>query len=322
MGTVLTYVEVQGDQVKRSSLEVLTRCREIARERGQNFAAVVAAPDPAQYTDQLARFGATRIYSIQHAVFEHHLNPPLLDALEVAAEAALPDLIAFPSSESVKEILGALAVRLDAAALPDVAELEVTDGGVEALRPVLAAKFLARVRAEGHPVLVSVRSGAYEATEERVEAEVVDLPFAFDPASVKQVLREVSETREGSVDLAEARIVVAAGRGIRDEKGKVLVEELAELLGAAIGSSRAVVESGLFPASSQVGQTGKVVSPELYIALGISGAIQHVAGMANSRVIIAVNKDPDAPIMKMATYGIVGDVYDIVPRLIQALKSV
>ena len=320
MGRILSYIEVYEGHPKRSSLEVLGRAREIASQRGDDLAAVVLAPDADRYAEQIGRYGAGTVYTVKHPVFERHLNVPVLAALEAVAGRANPDLITFPSSEAVKEILGALSIRLNAAALPDVSEFELTDGGVEALRPVLAARFLSRARAEGAPVLVSVRSGSYAATESPVAATVEDVPFEFDQSSVRQTLREVVTVTEGTVDLSEARFVVAAGRGVRDERGKQLVEELAGVLGAAIGSSRAVVESGLFPASSQVGQTGKVVSPDLYIAAGISGAIQHVAGMANSRIIVAINKDPDAPIFDTATFGIAGDLYEVLPRLIEALK--
>lgn len=321
MGKILVYIEVQDGHPKRSSLEVLSRCREIAENTGDEVDAVVAAPDAAAVADQVASHGAVKIYAISHSVFETHVNTALVEALALAARKSNPDIIAFPSSESVKDVLGALAIRLDAAALPDVAQFEQVDGAVEVVRPVLAAKFHARVRAEGRPVLVSVRAGSYTAEESPVETQVENLDFEFDIDSLRQQVRSIETTTEGQIDLTEARVVVAAGRGVRDEAGKELVNELASLLDAAIGSSRAVVESGLLPPSTQVGQTGKVVSPDLYIAVGISGAIQHVAGMTGSRIIVAINKDPDAPIFKYATYGIVGDLYEILPKLIDALKS-
>lgn len=324
MGKILAYLEMQGGAPKRSSLEVLTRCRQIAENTGDELEALSVTPDGAADSAAIARYGPRRLYTVNDSIFQHHINAPLIEAIAAAAEQSDPDLIAFPSSESVKDVLGALSVRLGGAALSDVSEFDLTNGGVRAVRPVLAAKFLAHTMAEGKPVLVSVRSGTYQAEELPAtahEMEVVQVPFGFDPSSLPQQVRSKEFKSEGAVELTEAQVVVAAGRGVRDEAGKQLIEELAAELNAAIGSSRAVVESGLLPPSSQVGQTGKVVSPDLYFAIGISGAIQHVAGMTGSRVIVAINKDPEAPIFRYATYGIVGDLYEIVPKLIDALRD-
>lgn len=321
MGKILTYVEVQDGHPKRSSLEVLTRCRQIGETNGDDVEAVIAVPNADAVAEQISRYGASRIYAISHPIFERHVNAALIEALSIAARKANPDLIAFPSSESVKDVLGALGVRLDASVIPDVSEFTRVDGGVEALRPVMAAKFIARTRAEGRPVLVSVRSGSYAAEETPTGAQVVNLEFHFHADALRQEVRSIETAAAGTIDLSEAQVVVAAGRGVRDEAGKKLIDELAALLNAAVGSSRAVVEAGLLPPSTQVGQTGKVVSPDVYFAIGISGAIQHVAGMTGSRIIVAINKDPDAPIFKYATYGIVGDLYEILPKLIEKLKN-
>jgi electron transfer flavoprotein alpha subunit len=237
-----------------------------------------------------------------------------------------PAVAVFASSEGAKDVLGALAARLGAPAVPDVASFDVRpDGGVEAVRPVMAAKFLARVEAApvaGVPVLVSVRAGSYAAQAADAPApEVEAVPLALADDALRATLREVVGATGGTVDLSEARVVVAAGRGVRDAEAKALVDELAAVTGAAIGASRAVVETGMFPATAQIGQTGKVVAPEVYFAVGLSGAIQHVAGMQNSRVIVAINKDGDAPIFQIATYGLVGDLYKILPELIAALRE-
>lgn len=321
MSTILAYVAVQNGSPSRASLEVLTRVRQIAEGLDATCAAVVLSPDVSAVVDALARYGAQKVYALSDPIFARHINTPVLAGLEAVITQAQPSMVVFPSSEGVKDVLGALAARTGAAVLPDVASFEVKDGVVEALRPVMAAKFMARARAEGSLVFVSVRAGSYEAVEAPTEAVVEDVPFSFDETTLRQTLREVVGSTASAVDLADAQIVIAAGRGVKDEAGKQLVEELADVLGAAIGSSRAVVESGMFPATAQIGQTGKVVSPDLYIGVGISGAIQHVAGMSNSRVIVAINTNPDAPIFDVATYGIVGDLYKVLPILIEEIKK-
>ena len=319
---LLCYVAVQGGRLSRASLEVLTRARQAAAERGVPFGAVVLAPNAAAHADEVARYGAQTVYAVSHPVFASPVNTPVVEALAAVIGQAQPGLVLFPSSEGVKDVLGALAARLGAPPIPDATRFTWTDGVVEAVRPVMAAKFLARVRAEGSPVLVSVRGGVVVPEEAPAKARVEVVPFEFDTASLRQTLREVVTSTAGAVDLSEASVVVAAGRGVRDEEARRLVEELAAVTGGAIGASRAVVESGMFPATAQIGQTGKVVAPDVYFAVGLSGAIQHYAGMSGSRVIVAINKDPDAPIMKVATYALAGDLYRILPPLIEELRRV
>jgi electron transfer flavoprotein alpha subunit len=315
--SILCYVAMAHGSPTRASLEVLTRCRGLA---GDEVEAVVLSSDGSNAADVLARYGARRVHLVIHPVFDRHLNKPVLDALAHVIQEVEPAVVAFPSTEGVKDVLGALAARLDAPALPDVSTFEIVDGGVEATRPVMATKFQAQVRAEGSPVLVSVRAGSFAAEEAPVDAEIVEVAFDHDLESSRQTLREAVGATSAAADLGEARIVVAAGRGVRDDEGRRLLEELAEVTGAAIGATRAVVETGMYPATAQIGQTGKVVSPDVYFAVGLSGAIQHVAGVTGSRVIVAINKDPDAAIFNIATYGLVGDLYEILPALIDELR--
>ncbi len=322
MGKLLSVVTVQDGTIKRASLEVLTHARTLAIQGGHTLEAVLIGDQAAGFVDDVAQYGASHIYTISDPLFRNALNSPWLEALDVAIRKAQPSVVAMASSETVKDFLGALAIRMDAAVLPDVASFSLSADGVSAVRPVMAAKLMARTEATGSLVLVSVRSGSYEAKPAPSEATHEALPFSYHSDAVKAILKEVIRATSGAVDLNEARVVVAAGRGIKDEDGRVLIEALADTLGAAIGASRAVVENGLFPATTQIGQTGKVVSPDLYFAVGISGAIQHVAGMSNSRVIVAINKDADAPIFEYATYGLVGDLYKILPPLTEAIRAI
>jgi electron transfer flavoprotein alpha subunit len=321
MSTILTHIAVGDGKVKRSSLEVLSHCTQLAKENGHESEAVIIDPNASKYVDQVKKYGPSKVYAVENPIFENHLNKPLLKALSSVIEQANPMIVAFASTEGVKDILGALAAEQNAAVLPDVSEFDLIDGGISATRPVMAAKILSTTEAKGEKILVSVRSGSYDLTENESDADVENIDFSFDESSLKSNLREIIGSSDDKIDLSEAEVIVAAGRGTKDEEGQELVKELAETLGAAVGSSRALTEAGIMDPALQIGQTGKVVSPQLYIAVGISGAIQHVAGMANSKTIVAVNKDPDAPIFDIADYGIVGDLYKVLPPFIKELKG-
>lgn len=320
MSTFLVLVATSEGKIKRSSLEVLSHAREQASKKGLQLAAAVIDTDASRYIDEIQSYGASSIYAISNPVFKSHLNAPMIQALSAIIEASNPSVFACASTEATKDVLGALGARFNAAVLPDVASFELTADGVAALRPVMAAKVLSQNTAKADLTLISVRSGSYDASKSPATATVNTLDF--QPSDFSAVLREILSSAGEKVDLSEATVVVAAGRGVKDEAGRALVEDLAEALGAAIGASRAVVESGLFPATAQIGQTGKVVSPQLYFAIGISGAVQHTAGMANSKVIVAINKDGDAPIFQMATYGLVGDLFKILPLLTEEIRKV
>lgn len=322
MSTLLTYISVNDGKIKRSSLEVLSRCNELAKDGGHVSAALVVDANPDQYVDQLKKYGTSEIYLVKDPIFKNHLNTPLLRALSLAVDEVNPSVVAFASTESSKDILGALAANKNTASLPDMSEFELTESGVKGKRPVMAAKIVSSVEAEGSPVILSVRSGSYDVVESEGDADVKNLDFSFDESDLQITLKEIISASSDKIDLSEAEAIVAAGRGVKDDEGKNLISELASLLNAGIGASRALTESGEYDPSLQIGQTGKVVSPQLYIAVGISGAIQHVAGMANSKVIVAINKDPDAPIFDIADYGLVGDLYKVLPPFIEELKKI
>ncbi len=325
MSTLLTAVLPSDGDVKRADQEVLTRCRTLAEENGHTSAAAIIAPDAAAHVEAVERYGAKEVYTVEDPIFADPHMTPLLDALATVVEEVDPRVVAFSSSETVGELLGALAVHTDAAALPEVTSFELGDeGGVDAVRPVMAAKAMARTWSTTDRTLVSVRAAAYESRQLSgpVDATVTPVSFSFDESDLHRRVRETVTAAAGRVDLSETRIVVAAGRGVSDAEEKELIEKLADVLDAGIGASRPMVEEGRFPATAQIGQTGKVVAPDLYIAVGLSGAIQHVAGMKDSRVIVAINKDADAPIFDVCTYGLVGDLYEILPPLIEELRAI
>ncbi|MDZ7717110.1 MAG: electron transfer flavoprotein subunit alpha/FixB family protein [Balneolaceae bacterium] len=322
MSTLLTHIAISDGKIKRSSLEVLSHCKQLAENNGHAAEAVIIDADASNYVDQVKSYGAEKIYTMEDPIFKNHMNTPLLKAFAKVMEEANPHVFAFASTESTKDILGALAANQDAAVLSDVSEFDLIDGGISAKRPVMAAKILSSTEAHDDQILVSVRSGSYDLVENETDAEVVNIDFSFDESELQATLREIIGASGDKIDLSEAETIVAAGRGAKDEEGQNLINELADVLGAGIGASRALTEAGIMDPSLQIGQTGKVVSPQLYIAIGISGAIQHVAGMANSKVIVAINKDPDAPIFEIADYGIVGDLYKVLPPFIEELKKI
>ncbi|HEX6982810.1 MAG TPA: electron transfer flavoprotein subunit alpha/FixB family protein [Balneolaceae bacterium] len=322
MSTLLAHIAISDGKIKRSSLEVLSHLRKQAEEHGHTLEAVIIDTEASNYIDQVKKYGPSKIYTVEDPVFKNHINTPLLKALSKVMDEANPYVFAFASTESTKDVLGALAANKDAAVLSDVSEFELTDDGVKAVRPVMAAKILSKNVAIDDQILISVRSGSYDLSEAEADSEVVSIDFSIDAGEIKSTLREIISASGDKIDLSEAETIVAAGRGAKDEEGQKLVAELASLLNAGVGASRALTEAGVMDPSLQIGQTGKVVSPQLYIAVGISGAIQHVAGMANSKVIVAINKDPDAPIFDIADYGIVGDLYKVLPPFIEELKKI
>ncbi|CAN5285697.1 electron transfer flavoprotein subunit alpha [soil metagenome] len=322
MSTLLTYISVNDGKIKRSSLEVLSRCNQLAGSSGQSSAALIIDSKASEYVDELKNYGPDKIYIIEDPIFKNHLNTPLLRALSLVIEKSNPSVVTFASTEGSKDILGALAANQNTASLADMSEFELTENGVKGKRPVMASKIIASVKAEGSPVLLTVRAGSYDVVENPSEPEVETIDFSFSEDDLKTTLKEIISASGDKIDLSEAEAVVAAGRGVRDEAGREMISELASILNAGIGASRALTESGVYDPSLQIGQTGKVVAPQLYIAVGISGAIQHVAGMANSKVIVAINKDPDAPIFDIADYGIVGDLYKVLPPFIEELKKI
>ena len=186
----------------------------------------------------------------------------------------------------------------------------------------MANKIISHVQSNADLTLVSVRSGSYELNQQPGDADIESLSIVDNDITSGTKLLEVMGSSGDKIDLSEAEIIVSAGRGVNDEDGKAMIADLADTLGAAIGASRALTEAGMYDPSLQIGQTGKIVSPQLYIAVGISGAVQHVAGMDKSKVIVAINKDPDAPIFDIADYGIVGDAYEVVPAFVEEIKKI
>jgi electron transfer flavoprotein alpha subunit len=315
MAEVLVLVEHSGGEVKKITSELLTA----AARLGEPAAVVVGAPGTAgKLSDRLAAYGAAKVYVAESDQVNQYLTAPIVGVLAELVASVQPDAVIISASPDGKEIAGKLAVRTGSGLLSDVVEL-AEDG--TATHSVFGGAYLAKSKATT-PVAVITVAGAIEpvcspgaAVEQTLEVPVVDAT-----TTAKIIERRPVESGDRP-ELTEASVVVSGGRGVGSADNFGIVEKLADSLGAAVGASRAAVDSGYYPHQFQVGQTGKTVSPQLYVALGISGAIQHRAGMQTSKTIIAVNKDPEAPIFEIADFGVVGDLFTIAPQVAEAITK-
>ncbi|MFD5337561.1 electron transfer flavoprotein subunit alpha/FixB family protein [Streptomyces hawaiiensis] len=316
MPDVLVLVDHDGEHVHKSTYELLA----VARRLGDPAAVVVGSPGTAaRLKDPLARHGATCVYSAESTEADEFLVTPAVDALELAVREASPAAVLVSATTDGKEVAGRLAARLDAGLLVDAVDL---DSSGEVTQIVFGGSCTVRSQVtHGFPV-IAVRPGSVEPEEHPVEAAERELALPpVDPAASARITARRPALAGDRPELTEASVVVSGGRGVAGADGFKVVEELADALGGAVGASRAAVDAGYYPHRFQVGQTGASVSPQLYIALGISGAIQHLAGMQTSKTIVAVNKDPEAPILALADYGVVGDLFAVAPQLAEEVAA-
>ncbi|MFG3056489.1 electron transfer flavoprotein subunit alpha/FixB family protein [Kitasatospora sp. NPDC048239] len=317
MAEILVLVDHADGVVRKPALELLT----LARRIGEPSAVVLGAgPAAADIAAKAAEYGAAKVYVADGAEFTDQLVVPKVDALTQIAKAADTGAVLVTSSGEGKEIAARVALRLGSGIITDAVDLEAGDGGPVATQSVFAASFQVKSKvSRGVPVItVKPNAVAPEAAAAAGAVENVAVAFTGNAATVTSRTPRVSS---GRPELTEAAIVVSGGRGVGAAEGFGVVEDLADALGAAVGASRAAVDAGWYPHSNQVGQTGKQVSPQLYVAAGISGAIQHRAGMQTSKTIVAVNKDPEAPIFELVDYGVVGDLFAVLPQLTDEVKS-
>ena len=320
MAETLVLIELDRHQVKRPSLHAIT----LARQLGGDYALLVLGNGLDEIVASLVSYGASAVIVADDPALAEPLADRYASVIaEVVRQHGAKTLLGASSTFS-KDILPRVAALLDAPMVTDVLALETIEDGIAFRRPVNAGSMLATVKLGGDRRVLTARATAFAAPA----AEAGPCPvsrFEFDATALPNGMQFISREERSSdrPDLTEARVVVSGGRPLKDsETFERLVGGLADALGGAVGATRAAVDAGMAPNDYQVGQTGKVVAPELYIAIGISGAIQHLAGIKDSRVIVAINKDPDAPIFQMATYGLVGDLHQVVPQLIESIKHV
>jgi electron transfer flavoprotein alpha subunit len=316
VAAILVYAELSEGKVATTSLELMAK----ARELGDVYAVALGSGAKAAAAT-LGKHGAKAVHVNEDSVFDDYIAEPATDALASLFESEKPDLILFGFTSDSREVAGRLAARLGVGLISNAGDVIAKDGGFVAKVPYFGGAKVASMKANAKPAIVLVRPKSFEASEKGGTAEVKQLDVKVADGSKRAHITErVAEASE-KIKLEEARVVISGGRGMGGPQNFPLLEDLASALGGAVGASRAVVDAGWVPYSMQVGQTGKSVRPGVYIAVGISGAMQHTVGMKTSKVIIAINKDAEAPIMKMADLGVVGDALKIVPALTAAVKA-
>lgn len=320
MKKIFVYIEANKNGLKKTSFEVITAARNLADKLSIPFvAAIVNGND--EHAKLAAEYGLTELVNIKAPVLEKHSSTALATAIEQAIKNEGADCIIFPANACGLEVAPRIAVKLNAGYISDCIELNVESDNIIAKKPVYAGKAIISTKINTENKVFALRPNVFTAEKAPANCSMKNLDSSVSAADAKAVVTSIAKN-EGKLDVLEADIIVSGGRGIKGPENYNLIENLAQVVGGAVGASRAVVDAGWRPHSEQVGQTGKTVSPTLYIACGISGAIQHLAGMSSSKVIFAINKDKDAPIFKVADYGLIGDLFDVVPKLTEKIKAV
>ena len=318
---ILVVAEPRGDKLANVTLESITQARTLASAVGGPVSVVVAAADAKAYVAEAGKYGAERVYTAASAELATFRSGPFTDAALAAIAAADPAVVLCSGSADGRDVAAACAARLGVGVLVDVTGIEAAGGTAKVTHPCFGGSIIVEKEATASPVIATVRPNSLAREEAPAEPEVVALSVDFTEAGLLAKVVDVITENAGVLSLEEATMVVAGGRGIGSADNLKLIQELADELGAAVGASRAIVDEGWIHHQAQVGQTGKTVSPQLYIACGISGSIQHRAGMQSSKCIVAINRDPEAPIFDFADYGIVGDLNTVVPALVEEIKK-
>jgi electron transfer flavoprotein alpha subunit len=315
--STLVFLEHHGDELQKDSLGVLGK----AAQLGGDVAALVAGSGVEGLAAQAGKFGAGKVYVADDAALEAPLPQPRVDVLAKLVQEQGIDTVLFAATVLTADVAAGLSARLDAGLNWDLVDLEQQDGKLVGKRPALDDTVYVDVGWKSEPRLALIRTGTFEPAETGGDAQVEKLEVAFEDFSIQAKMVEQAHEESEGPSIEDADVIVAGGRGLGGPENFALVEELAKALGGAVAATRAVVDAGWYPYSTQVGQTGKTVSPRLYIAAGISGAIQHKVGMQSSGTIVAINKDPNAPIFEYADLGVVGDLHEILPKLTELVRQ-
>jgi electron transfer flavoprotein alpha subunit len=319
---ILVFIEEREGKIKKTSLEALGAARKLADTLKESVAALrLGSGEPSA---NLAQYGADKVVNAQHEQLNSYSTEGYSATVAQVAQKMQPRYILGAASSMGRDLLPRVAAKLGVGLAQDCIEIRVADGQqLECVRPIYAGKAFGRVRLQMFPAMATLRPNVFSlgAPDAGRNAETEAFTPELSAGQIHASVKEIKMSTGQKIELTEANIIVSGGRGMKGPENFPLVEQLADALGGAMGASRAAVDAGWIDHQHQVGQTGKTVSPTLYIACGISGAIQHLAGMSSSKYIVAINKDPEAPIFNLADYGIVGDLFEVVPALTQAIKN-
>lgn len=319
---ILAYIEQRGGEFKKNAFETVTAARTLATQTGGKFSVLLVGESVASLAGQLGQYGASDVITVEDPRLAQFAPAAVASAIASVAASENAQVVLISNTSHGKDLAPRVAVKLNAGLSPDTTALNVEGGKIVATRPAFAGRARVDVAVTTPVQVYSLRPNVFTASAAdsagSAAARSASVNFSEKDFAAKVVETKVNSGRR---DVAESDIIVSGGRGLKGPENYNLVENLAEALGGAVGASRAVVDAGWRPHSEQVGQTGKTVSPSLYVACGISGAVQHLAGMSSSKFIVAINKDKDAPIFSVADYGMVGDAFEILPLLTQEIKS-
>jgi len=325
MSEILVLIDHSDGAPRKLSLQVLTAANRLASTSGASVAAVWVGPGGSEQAGLLGTHGATKLYVADAAELASYVTLPAVETLQAALAASGSGTVLFGSTNHTKDVAARLAVRINAGVITDATAVDADDAGrITATKEVFGGDMITTATiASGKPQIIGVASNAYPvetpgSAPATVETLTVTLSDAAKAASITSVEKQGGADRP---DIAEAAVVVSGGRGLGNAEGFQLIEQLADLMGAGVGASRAATDAGWYPHRFQVGQTGRTISPALYLGNGVSGAIQHRAGMQTSQNIVAINKDKEAPIFQIADFGVVGDLYKVVPKLIEEITA-
>jgi electron transfer flavoprotein alpha subunit len=315
--TVWVYAELNDDRVATTTLEMLAKAADIGKAE-----AVLLGPAPEEAVQTLAKHGASKIYRCADPIYRDYLTLPAAETLAGLADRNKPAVILFASSYAGRDLVANLSARLDCGAISDVGDFLLKDGSVEATIPALGGSYQNTSSLSGYGTkLLLVRPKSFEPKINGQVLSIEEVPVASADGLRRIRMKDRVTVKRQGPQLEGAKTIVSGGRGLKGEENFAILKELAELLGGAVGATRAAVDAGWVPYAMQVGQTGKTVKPDLYIACGISGAVQHLSGMKTSKTIISINKDAEAPIFQYSDFGVVGDVFKVIPQLVEELKK-